>query len=106
MILVQVLSLKDNGPQVQYHRSGRLRHIPTMDKTYLPNDQYLTVSLRELELAWRMMASPDKFNQIQDALQTVQAIHRNEGPEKAIFTIVAATAWLTDDKPGPSGWKT
>jgi hypothetical protein len=77
-----------------------------MDKTFLPNDQYLIVSWRELEMAWRMMASPDKYSQIDNALQTVQAIQRTQGPEKSIFTIVAATAWLTDDRPGPSGWKT
>ncbi len=78
-----------------------------MDKTYLPQtEHYLIMSWKDLEIAWRMLTAPSKAHRIDDTLQTVQHLAQECGPEKAIFTIVAATAWLTDDRPSSmDGWK-
>ncbi|MBW8733367.1 MAG: hypothetical protein JF571_03480 [Asticcacaulis sp.] len=67
-----------------------------MNTPYLPNEQYFLVRWSDLETAWRMLAAPDKQAQIEDTLQTLQTLDKNAGSEKAIFTMVAATAWLTD----------
>ena len=51
----------------------------------------------DLETAWRMLASPEKQTQITETLNAVQTLNKSVGPEKAVFTMIAATAWLTDD---------
>ncbi len=66
-------------------------------KTYLPDENYLLMSWSDLEIAWRMLAAPEKHSQIEDTLQTLRSLNAKVGPEKAVFTMVAATAWLTDD---------
>ena len=71
-----------------------------MNKSYLPNEQFLTVRWSDLETAWRMLALPSKQCQIEETLQTIQTLEKTMGPEKAIFTMIAATAWLTDDGTG------
>lgn len=71
----------------------------TMDKTFLPDENYLMLHWRDLESAWRMLATPSKQTQIDDALQMVRKLDKTVGPEKAAFTLVAATAWLTDEDP-------
>jgi len=68
-----------------------------MNTPYLPNEQYFLVRWSDLETAWRMLAAPGKQSQIDDTLHTLQTLDKSAGSEKAIFTMVAATAWLTDD---------
>ncbi len=68
-----------------------------MNTTYLPDENYLLMSWSDLEVAWRMLAAPDKHGQIEDTLKTLRSLNTRVGPEKAVFTMVAATAWLTDD---------
>ena len=68
-----------------------------MSQTFLPNDQYMLIHWSELETAWRMLAAPEKQSQIEATLTAVQALNSGAGPEKAVYTMIAATAWLTDD---------
>ena len=68
-----------------------------MKRTFLPDDNYLLISFTELETAWQMLASPDKLPHISDTLKAIRELNRQYGPEKATFTMVSATAWLTED---------
>ena len=70
-----------------------------MNKPLTPNPPYLLVHWSDLETAWRMLASPEKQDQIKQTLDTVRMLNTKVGPEKAVFTMIAATAWLTDDTP-------
>ncbi|WP_235075795.1 hypothetical protein [Asticcacaulis sp. AC460] len=70
-----------------------------MSQAFKPNDDYLIITYQELEMAWRMLASPEKLDQITDTLNSVRQLNQSYGPEKAIFTMVSATAWLTQDEP-------
>ncbi len=76
-----------------------------MNKPFTPNNPYLLVHWTDLEAAWRMLASPEKQAQITETLNAVQTLNQSVGPEKAVFTMIAATAWLTDDtvQPDPTG---
>ncbi len=56
----------------------------------------LLVRWTDLETAWRMLAAPDKQHQIDETVRAMQALCRAGSPEKAVFTMIAATAWLTD----------
>jgi hypothetical protein len=44
-----------------------------------------------------MLASPSRHADIDEVLHTLQTLDRNPDAGKAVFTMVAATAWLTDD---------
>ncbi len=79
-----------------------MRHCRGMNKPFTPNTPYLLVHWSDLETAWRMLASPEKQAQITETLNAVQTLNKSVGPEKAVFTMIAATAWLTDDTP-PDG---
>ncbi len=69
-----------------------------MNKPFTPNSPYLLVHWDDLETAWRMLASPEKQSQIEHTLDAIRTLNIQVGPEKAVFTMIAATAWLTDDK--------
>ena len=69
-----------------------------MNKPFTPNTPYLMVHWSDLEAAWRMLASPDKQAHIEQTLNAVRTLNTSVGPEKAVYTMIAATAWLTDDK--------
>jgi len=75
-----------------------MRHRRDMNTSLTPNPPYLLVHWNDLETAWRMLASPEKQDQIKQTLNTVQTLNARVGPEKAVFTMIAATAWLTDDR--------
>ncbi|MBW8880010.1 MAG: hypothetical protein JF615_00915 [Asticcacaulis sp.] len=68
-----------------------------MNRTFLPDENYLMISFHELETAWRMLASPDKLPHITDTVKAIRELNRQHGPEKAVFTMISATAWLTED---------
>lgn len=72
-----------------------------MNKPFTPNNPYLLVHWEDLETAWRMLASPEKQEQITQTLNAVRTLNTSVGPEKAVFTMIAATAWLTDDRVQP-----
>ncbi len=58
---------------------------------------HLLVRFTELELALQMLATPEKQAYIRETIETIRALSR-EGSMKAIFTMVSAAAWLTDDR--------
>jgi hypothetical protein len=60
-------------------------------------DPYLMMRWNDLEIAWRMLAAPDKLSEVAETLEAVHALSQNVGPEKVVFSMIAATAWLTDD---------
>ncbi len=68
-----------------------------MNKPFFPNDPYLMMRWSDLEVAWRMLATPDKLSQVEETLEAVYALSQSVGPEKVVFSMIAATAWLTDD---------
>ncbi len=55
----------------------------------------MVVRWQDLESVWHMLATPEKQSHIADTLTAVKLLSQ-EGPAKAVFTMVAATAWLTD----------
>lgn len=68
-----------------------------------PNDNYLIVTWAELEQSWLLLASPERTAYIKPTLTALQNVNRLEGSDKAIYSLVAATAWLTDDGVSSSG---
>ncbi len=70
-----------------------------MNKPFFHNEPHLPVTWRDLEAAWRKLAAPGKQAQVADTLSAVRALSLGEEPEMAVFTMIAATAWLTDDGP-------
>ncbi len=64
-----------------------------------PNEQHFLVRWSDLEIAWRMLAAPEKTMHIRDALSASKTLHQSGEAERVIFTIIAATAFLTDDRP-------
>ncbi len=69
-----------------------------MNKPFLPDESYLIMRWSDLETAWRMLAAPDKQSQVEETLDAVRLLSQTVGPEKAVFSMIAATAWLTDDR--------
>lgn len=76
-----------------------------MNKPYTPRPQgeHMTISFDHLELAWQMLAAPDKQHRIPDAINALKTLNRTHGPAKAIFNMVAVGAWLTEDGTGSGG---
>jgi hypothetical protein len=67
--------------------------------TTQPTDAHIMVRWTDLETAWHMLAAPDKQARVSETLAALRAVGDSAGPEKAVFTMIAATAWLTDDGP-------
>lgn len=65
----------------------------------LPDDPHVMVRWRDLEMAWRMLATPDKQARVTETVDAVRALSLSATSERAVFTMIAATAWLTDDGP-------
>ncbi len=76
---------------------------PAMNKPFnppfQPNTTHVMVRWSDLETAWRMLAAPDKESRITETVDAVRALSLSATSEKAVFTMIAATAWLTDDGP-------
>lgn len=52
-----------------------------------------------------MLASPDKQAMVMETIEALKVTAVTAGPDKALFTLLAATAWLTDDGDvSGSGW--
>lgn len=66
-------------------------------KHFTPNEPYMLMRWSDLENAWRMLASPEKQLHVEETLRAVRALSQTARPDKAVFTMIAATAWLTDD---------
>lgn len=73
-----------------------------MNKPFTPNEPYMLMRWSDLETAWRMLASPDKQAHVEETLMAIQALSHNARADKAVFTMIAATAWLTDDSQSPT----
>ena len=71
-----------------------------MTTKFLPNAPYMIIHYRELEAVWRMFADPSKLPQVLEAVQAVRTLNNTVGPDKALMTLVAASAWLTEGEPG------
>lgn len=67
-----------------------------MDTLHHPDTPYLLISLTDLEMVWRRLASPDKLNQIPDRLLEVRALDQTHGSLMALYTLVAVSAWLAE----------
>jgi hypothetical protein len=72
-----------------------------MNKPFIPNEPYMLMRWSDLENAWRMLASPDKQLHVEETLLAIRALSQNARADKAVFTMIAATAWLTDDSQSP-----
>ena len=66
-----------------------------MKRDFLPNDTYMLISFDELETVWRMMAVPDKLKHLDAAVSAVRRLNQMHGPQKALYNMISATAWLT-----------
>ncbi|MBW8735113.1 MAG: hypothetical protein JF571_12580 [Asticcacaulis sp.] len=73
-----------------------------MTKSFIPDETYFLMRWIDLEAAWRMLASPNRQADIDEVLHTLQTLDRNPDGGNAVFTMVAATAWLTDDGARPA----
>ena len=67
------------------------------DRDFLPNDTYMLISFDELETAWRMLAAPDKLQHLDATISAVRRLNQLHGPQKALYHMISATAWLTAD---------
>lgn len=68
-----------------------------MNKPLSPNPSHMAIRWDQLELAWREMAVPQKQSSIRSILEDLQILHQTSGAEAALFDLIAATAWLTDE---------
>ncbi|ESQ84935.1 hypothetical protein AEAC466_07715 [Asticcacaulis sp. AC466] len=72
-----------------------------MSKLYHPDQQnYLSISYDELDMVLKMLADPQKSHHVSETINTVRTINMQVGTEKAIYTLVSAIAWLTDERVG------
>ncbi|GGZ39233.1 hypothetical protein GCM10011273_27070 [Asticcacaulis endophyticus] len=77
-----------------------------MTQNKLKTDPHLTISLTDLQIAWAMLANPDRSSEIPNIISAVETLIGVEGPSKAAFTVIAATAWLTSEGETSSrGWQ-
>ncbi len=67
-----------------------------MPNRFFPNDHYMIIHYRELEAVWRMFADPGKIHQVTEAVEGVRKLNGTAGPDKALMTLVAASAWLAE----------
>lgn len=74
-----------------------------MSKPFLPHNEHMMINFTHLEMVWQMLAAPGKHQHIQDAIDTLKKLNRDQGPEKAIFNMIAVSAWLTDDGASSGG---
>lgn len=63
----------------------------------------MTINFDHLELAWQMLAVPEKQQHIPDAIDTLKTLNRTHGPAKALYNMVAIGAWLTEDGASSGG---
>ena len=73
-----------------------------MSQDFKPNNNYMIITFRELEIALEVMANPNRRHLISDTISTIQALNSTEGPSRALMTLVGSVAWLTEE-PGDGG---
>ena len=67
-------------------------------KAFTPDKEYLTFHWKDLEVALWTIANPSKQSLVTEIIQSILLIQQANGPEKAAYTLVMATAWLTSDE--------
>lgn len=61
-----------------------------------PDGPYFTIPWKDLEMAWQMLAAPERQTRVTETLEALRTLSQTTPPEKTVFTMVAATAWLLD----------
>ena len=56
------------------------------------------IEWEDLDIALNLLAAPEKVDRITDTLAIVRTLSVTN-PKRAIYTLVGALAWLTDDRP-------
>ena len=51
----------------------------------------------DLETALNLLATPDKVERVLETVGAIQTLSRSN-PKRAIYTLVGAVAWLTDER--------
>ena len=59
---------------------------------------YARQGIPDLEVALWTIANPSKQSLVTEIIQSILLIQQDNGPEKAAYTLVMATAWLTSDE--------
>lgn len=68
-----------------------------MTEQTLSNQHVMMISWNQLETVLKMMSASVKQPHVTDTVAGIQHHYRTDGPEKALFNLVTAIAWLTDD---------
>ena len=71
-----------------------------MTKHTLSNQHVMMISWNQLETVLKMMTASQKQPHVTDTVAGIQHHYRVDGPEKALFSLVTAIAWLTEDGTG------
>ena len=58
---------------------------------------FLLLDWEDLETALNLLAAPEKVERIPETLKAVRTLSLTN-PKRAIYTLVGALAWLTDDR--------
>ena len=66
-------------------------------KPFQPNADYMIIHWKDLESALRLTAHPERHPKIRETVKTLQVLNNTLGPERAVLTMVAGIAWLTND---------
>ncbi len=59
---------------------------------------FLMIDWEDLETALNLLAAPEKVERVPETLATVRTLSLTN-PKRAVYTLVGALAWLTDDRP-------
>ena len=59
---------------------------------------FLMIDWEDLETALNLLAAPEKVDRVPETLATVRTLSLTN-PKRAVYTLVGAIAWLTDDRP-------
>ena len=68
-----------------------------MNKPNSPPPSYLTIQWNDLETVLRELSITAKHDSVPEILEDIQNLYRTQGSTAALFELIAATAWLTDD---------
>lgn len=75
--------------------------IPTFPSTP-PYPQSVTMQWAHIETALKYLAVPEKAHLISETLSAIRQEYQTT-PEKLVFTLISACAWLTDETASMAG---
>lgn len=58
---------------------------------------FLLIEWQDLETALNLLAAPEKVERVAETLSAVRTLSLTN-PQRAVYTLVGALAWLTDDR--------